>query len=82
MPLVSFGILSSAEAEDRIVELWTLLEAYNLETPTLRCQSTGEDRILLEAEFRDQHDALVVEKTLLPAAFPFEVPRRALRLSH
>ena len=57
MPVIHFQLLSISDAEEAVVEIWRILEEYNLPSPGLTCMCRGSSRVKIALRVDNVMDA-------------------------
>ena len=57
MPVIHFQLLSISDAEEAVVEIWRILEEYNLPSPAMTCMFRGSSRVKIALRVDNVMDA-------------------------
>ena len=57
MPAIHFQLLSISDAEEAVVEIWRILEEYNLPSPAMTCMCHGSSRVKIALRVDNVMDA-------------------------
>jgi hypothetical protein len=57
MPVIHFQLLSISDAEEAVVEIWRILEEYNIPSPAMTCMCRGSSRVKIALRVDNVMDA-------------------------
>jgi hypothetical protein len=57
MPVIHFQLLSISDAEEAVVEIWRILEEYNIPSPAMTCMCRGSSQVKIALRVDNVMDA-------------------------